>query len=162
MAPHVHASTVDPEQLVAALETVGYQRAHRQPGAGGYVRLARPGETPPRGSLLIPTDRTAGDYVDLMASVVGDLEDVAQRGEDAATVLSILAGRPRPVPDEPEPLDNAMHTVFMDSGKWRWTTGKMTTEEREAAVAACMRYDRWLCASDGRGPNPRSHFVWWD
>lgn len=78
---------VDPQQLIDALLRTG----HRVAGVGrGYTRLARPGEKPPRGSLRIPTDRTAGDYLDLMAAVVGDLEDTAQRGAAAAAVLAQL------------------------------------------------------------------------
>jgi hypothetical protein len=60
-------------------------------------------------------------------------------------------------------LDEAMHTVWLDSGKWRWTTSKMTTEAREAAVAAVLRYDRSMKSAD---PDDelltRASLAWWD
>jgi hypothetical protein len=65
--------------------------------------------------------------------------------------------------EEPDPLDYAMWTVYIDSGKWRWTTQKMTTDAREAAVAAVLRYDRWMKAQE---PDltllTRESLAWWD
>lgn len=39
-----------------------------------------------------------------------------------------------------EALDGAFHSVWLH-GKWRWLTSKMTTEEREAAADAVIRYN---------------------
>lgn len=63
---------------------------------------------------------------------------------------------------EPDPLDEAMHTVWLDSGKWRWTTQQMTTEAREAAVAAVLRYDRTLKDDDPNDLLTRESLAWWD
>lgn len=63
-------------------------------------------------------------------------------------------------PVEPDPLDHAMHTVWLDSGKWRWTTQKMTTQEREAAVAAVLRYSNEHLEPDHQ--MDRSSLAWWD
>lgn len=63
---------------------------------------------------------------------------------------------------EPDPLDDAMHTVWLDSGKWRWTTQQMTTEAREAAVAAVLRYDRTLKDGDPSKLLTRESLAWWD
>lgn len=95
MAAHLDPAAVDPHQLVAALLTVGYQVAGPRV-LGGFIRLARPGEEPPRGSLTIPQDRAMGDYTALMTCVIRDLEDVAQRGADAAAVLALLTGADAP------------------------------------------------------------------
>lgn len=79
----------------------------------------------------------------------------------AAHILAALAAAPEP--GDGDPLDYAMHTVWLDSGKWRWTTSRMTTEAREAAVAAVLRYDRAMKRND---PDEelldRSDLVWWD
>jgi hypothetical protein len=154
---HVRAATVDPQQLVTALLAAGW--TDRGGRAGLYRRLGWPRDE--RRSVLVPLDRDYGDFPDLMAAVLGELEETAQLGEDAAAVLALLAGQQPVVPDEPDPLDYAMWTVFL-VGNWRWVTEKMTTEEREAAVAACMRYDRWMARQEGQAPHPRSHYVWWD
>lgn len=159
MTTHIRASAVDPDRLIAALVEAGHQLVGRS--RGGYVRLARPGEEPPRGSLVIPTDRTVEDYLELMAAVLGDLEVVAHRGEDVAAVLALLAGQQPTVPDEPDPLDHAMWEVYLE-GQWRWVTSRMDTETREAAVAAVIRYDRWLQRTQGDPPSPRSYFAWWE
>ncbi len=70
--------------------------------------------------------------------------------------------RVRPAPTgEPDPLDEAMHTVWLESGKWRWATQKMTTEAREAAVAAVLRHDR--VTKDPDEPLlTRESVAWWD
>ncbi len=67
-----------------------------------------------------------------------------------------------PRPGEGDPLDAAMWTVWLE-GKWRWVTAKMSTEEREAAVAAVLRADRVL-----KGDEPeedlltRYDVAWWE
>lgn len=158
MTEHIRASTVDPARLIEVLQERGYRIA----GVfGRYTRMSRPGESPLCGTLVIPTDPAMGDYQALMGSILGDLQDVAQRGEDAAAVLALLAGQQPVVLDEPDPLDYAMWTVYMQ-GDWRWVTQCMTSEAREAAVSAVMRYDRWLLSTDGEPPSPRDRFVWWE
>ena len=44
---------------------------------------------------------------------------------------------------EPDPLDAAMHSVWLH-GDWRWLTKNMTTEEREAAADAVQRHNTLL------------------
>lgn len=64
-------------------------------------------------------------------------------------------------PDRVNPLDEAMHTVWLHS-KWQWVTRKMTTEAREAAVEAVLRYDRAMKDQD---PDEelltRENLTWW-
>ena len=54
---------------------------------GIYTRLRRPDQPQREASLMVPLDRTAGDYLDLMTSVVLTLRDTAQLGQRAAGVL---------------------------------------------------------------------------
>lgn len=59
-----------------------------------------------------------------------------------------------------DPLDGAMHSVWLH-GQWRWLTSNMTTEKREAAVAAVIRYSAALNDGDD-DPVSRSTLVWWE
>ncbi len=56
-------------------------------------------------------------------------------------------------------LDGAMFSVWLHSN-WRFLTEKMTTEQKEAAVAAVLRY--WDRNGDPTDPMTREHLVWWD
>lgn len=63
-----------------------------------------------------------------------------------------------------EDLDGAMFSVWLHSN-WQFQIKKMTTHQREAAVAAVLRYDRDLksdstCSTDEL--LTREHLVWWD
>lgn len=59
-------------------------------------------------------------------------------------------------------LDGAMHTVWLE-GEWRWITSKMTTEQREAAVAAVLRYSLALHREDpDDDPLDRAAVAWWE
>ncbi|MFY1668533.1 hypothetical protein ACN27G_01030 [Plantactinospora sp. WMMB334] len=49
-------------------------------------------------------------------------------------------------------LDGAMHTVWLE-GSWEWVTKKMTTEQREAAVAAVLRYHDQIYADEPLDPS---------
>lgn len=51
--------------------------------------------------------------------------------------------------DGDTPENGAWHTVWLESGKWRWTTSKMTTEQREYAADCVAAYSRHLAAVDG-------------
>lgn len=83
---------------------------------------------------------------------------LAETRDRAATLASRAHGETQ----EPDPLDYAMFTVWLE-GNWRWVTKKMTTEAREAAIAAVLRYD---AAMKGDEPNEdlldRSSLAWWD
>lgn len=64
-----------------------------------------------------------------------------------------------------DPLDAAMHSVWLH-GDWRRLTGRMTTEQREAAADAVDRYQAVLNeASRERGifagPLDPTHLRWW-
>lgn len=72
-----------------------------------------------------------------------------------------LAVRASGAAEEPNPLDHAMWTVWLESGKWRWATQKMTTEAREAAVAAVLRHDKTM-EKDPAEWLDRSSLAWWD
>jgi hypothetical protein len=39
--------------------------------------------------------------------------------------------------------------VWLESGKWRWTTQKMTTPQREYAADCVAAYSRYLATEDG-------------
>jgi hypothetical protein len=45
--------------------------------------------------------------------------------------------------------NGAWHTVWLESGKWRWTTSKMTTPQREYAADCVDAYSRYLGTCDG-------------
>ncbi len=70
---------------------------------------------------------------------------------------------PPVVEHTPADLDYAMHTVWLESGKWRWVTEKMTTEAREAAVAAVLRHDERMKEYEPEEDRlTRESLVWWD
>jgi hypothetical protein len=56
-------------------------------------------------------------------------------------------------------LDSAMHSVWLH-GSWRWLTGNMTTEEREAAADAV---DREIARHNADDPDLNMDPVdrWW-
>jgi hypothetical protein len=45
--------------------------------------------------------------------------------------------------------NGAWFTVWLESGKWRWTTQKMTTPQREYAADCVAAYSRYLATCDG-------------
>lgn len=153
---------VDPVQLVAALTAAGWHPAGGR--AGVYARLRWPGETHPRGrSTVVPLEPAYGDFADLMRCTLLELIDVADLGRRADKVLDALAAAQPVDPDEPSDLDHAMFTVWLE-GNWRWVTQKMDSDAREAAVAAVLRYDRWLNRAAGEPDEllPRESLAWWD
>ena len=60
----------------------------------------------------------------------------------------------------PDPMDGAMHSVWLH-GDWRWLTRNMTTEEREAAADAVQRHSDQLGRADGEDPTPLTDLRWW-
>ncbi|MGW7288971.1 hypothetical protein ACWGH4_26205 [Streptomyces sp. NPDC054847] len=44
--------------------------------------------------------------------------------------------------------NGAWHTVWLESGKWRWTTSKMTPEQREYAADRVAAYGAFLADCD--------------
>lgn len=56
-------------------------------------------------------------------------------------------------------LDGAMFSVWLHT-HWKYQTKKMTTGQREAAVAAVLRYH--AAHGDPDAPMTREHLVWWD
>jgi muconolactone delta-isomerase len=58
--------------------------------------------------------------------------------------------------------NGAWHTVWLESGKWRWVTSKMTTEQREYAADCVAAYSRYLATVDGdlKREEP-SGLRWW-
>jgi hypothetical protein len=155
---------VDPGRLIEALRAAGWHVAGAR--AGVYTRLYWPGETAPRGrTLLILEDTTAPEFDQMMGGALRELADAADTGRAADTVLDAVAGA-RPVdPAEPSDLDDAIFTVWLEGkeGNWNWVTKKMTTEAREAAVAAVLRYDRWIGVNEpAKHLLTRKDLAWWD
>ncbi len=94
----------------------------------------------------------------LAASVVVHAAGLAwTMRRDVARVVAALRRR---FGRGPSDLDYAMFTVWLESGKWRWSTEKMTTEAREAAVAAVLRYSHRN--SDRDELLTRESLAWWD
>lgn len=83
------SEVVDPQQLIAELVAAGYQVAGVR--TGGYTRLARPGDLH-RGWLLVPEDRNAPEFEDLMTAVLTTLQDLARAGSAAGRVLAAVEG----------------------------------------------------------------------
>lgn len=72
-------------RLVAALTAAGFTTA----GTGrGYVRMGWPGSDGLRGSLVVPTDDTAPEYVELLKAVGAQLLDVERRGQAARRAIN--------------------------------------------------------------------------
>jgi hypothetical protein len=112
--------------------------------------------------MYVPLDRAFADFDDEMGDVLRDLIDAADQGSRAAAVLDVLAGADPPAQDEPSDLDAAMFSIHLH-GRWRELTTRMTTEEREAAVAAILRYDRWSKRDEpNEPPMTRERLAWWD
>lgn len=82
------AAEVDPDRLVARLHDAGWETAGGRDGV--YARLTWPGTG---GTLVVPLNRAMGDYVDLMAAVLIELEWAAERGRAAARILDRLTDR---------------------------------------------------------------------
>lgn len=76
---------------------------------------------------------------------------------DAAKMLE--AWRRRRI--TPSDLDHAMHTVWLE-GNWQWITRKMTSEEREAAIAAVLRYSNTALRDGDDDLLTRASLAWWE
>ncbi len=61
--------------------------------------------------------------------------------------------------EQAEELDGAMHSVWLH-GNWRWLTSNMTTEEKEAALAAVVRHNQRIHDDIGDRLNP-ADWAWW-
>lgn len=151
------ADAVDPRLFLAALTGAGWSTAGGR--TGGYTRLYWPGETAPRGRTIhVSEDRTAPEHESMIASAVTELVDAALVGDAADQVLTALATGQPADPTEPTQLDSAMHSVWLH-GRWSELMNHMDTEEREAAVAAVLRYSHWL---DPGSPTNRSSVAVWE
>lgn len=156
----MRAEDVDPQTLVDSLTRSGW----RLTGRGlGYVRLGWPGEHPLRGrSLAVPTDPAAPEHPELMRGVLLELMDAAETGREADAVLTAVATRRQVDVPRPSQLDKAMSSVWLH-GDWKWLTRNMTTEEREEAVAAVLRVDRWTKQEEPEESLlGRESLAWWD
>jgi hypothetical protein len=91
---------VDPGRVIAALEQAGFERVGGR--AGGYSRHRVPGSEPAR-VLVVPLDRTAPEYGQMMADVLAKLASAVKLGRQAAAVLD-AAGLSSGA-DPPGPLD---------------------------------------------------------
>lgn len=77
-------TAVDPHALIAALKAAGWVQVGEN--AGKYVRLRT--MTAGSRSYIVPLDRDADDYQDLMDDVRGDLHWMAYMGARASRVLA--------------------------------------------------------------------------
>lgn len=59
------------------------------------------------------------------------------------------AHRRRAAHEADTPENGAWFTVWLESGKWQWTTSKMTAKQREYAADCVAAYSRHLAAVDG-------------
>jgi len=83
-----------------------------------------------------------------------DAQDAAAEGRDGKRRQRDAAG------DTAE--NGAWHTVWLESGKWRWTTSKMTTPQREYAADCVAAYCRYLATEDGDLEREEpSDLRWW-
>jgi hypothetical protein len=94
-------------------------------------------------------------YIVLGSSLVHAVGLAWVARHDAAKLLAAWRRRRVTASD----LDHAMFTVWLE-GNWQWITKKMTTDEREAAVAAVLRYDAATHGDDEE--LPRSSLAWWE
>jgi hypothetical protein len=87
--------TVDPAGLVAAMKAAGFTEFGGRPGV--YVRMRWPAGAAAAGRwLMVPLDRQAGDFADLMDAAIAELALAAASGRAATAVLAAVtaAGRP--------------------------------------------------------------------
>lgn len=87
---------VEPLRLIEALLAAGWTEAGRRTGV--YIRLHWPEPSPRNRSLVIPLDRAAGDYDDLLGDALAELDYAHQLGVTAGAVLESLND-----PDRVEP-----------------------------------------------------------
>jgi hypothetical protein len=79
---------------------------------------------------------------------------------DATQAWLTDVGRDQVVrPEYTSPLDGAAHSVWLH-GKWRWLTGQMTTNEREAFFEAAKRHSLHMDIGDPIGPLGDDQ-AWW-
>ena len=89
----VDPATVDPAGLADAMRKAGFTDRGGQPGR--YVRMQWPPGTQ-HGWLLVPLDRSAPDFPDLMDAMLGELAVVAAAGRPASAVLATVKAADRP------------------------------------------------------------------
>jgi len=82
---------IDPAALVAALVESSFTVIGGRDGS--YVRLKRPDRWNVGASLIVPCDRAAADYTDLMAALLNELCDLAVAGKQAVSVLDAMHRR---------------------------------------------------------------------
>lgn len=123
------------------------------------------------GWLQVATDTGSYDLNPVIArsesggpitSITGAIDDEKLFLATSRETAEGLARRHAAATVEPGPLDYAMWTVYLE-GNWRWVTEKMTTEAREAAVAAVLRYDAHLKRDEpAENLTDRSSLAWWE
>lgn len=143
IAGRVPTDQVDPQMLVQALLRNGWAETGFR--TNDYVRLKWPPDHDPRGrNLVVPLDRAAPEYAEMMGGVLAKLDAAAASGRAAHAVLEAAGGHAVKTPD---PLVSAMHSIWLH-GKWPQLLQRMTTEEKQAAVAAVTLYRQWLHPND--------------
>ena len=81
-------TTADPARIIDALRTEGWEIAGHKYGV--YVRLAWPDDKDR--SLLVPLDKTAPEFEELLRAALGQLETATLTGQAATRAL--VAYRP--------------------------------------------------------------------
>lgn len=80
----------DPQRLSLLLREAGWQIVGQRKGA--YVRLAPPGEF--NVSVLVPLDRSAPEYNEVMADALADIERLMARDVGTSNVIALLTAEP--------------------------------------------------------------------
>lgn len=151
---------LDPKILLHLLTQCGWTQVADYYD-GQVIRMAPPGSDS-RDTHVILTDPQAAGYNESIRELLTELAGMAEAGWLADRVLSALADGSKVAVDQSTLLDEAMHAMWLHI-KWRWGTQNMSSDAREAAAAAVLRYSRWQCASDpGEEPLPRSSVAVWE
>lgn len=114
-------------------------------------------------SAQVANSIALGQLYNGIALTVATAANIRRNGAVAGLAdgwAEVLTPRTEPATEEPDSLDYAMFTVWLE-GNWKWVTKKMTTEAREAAVAAVLRYDA-VSGDPSEDRLPRSSLAWWD
>lgn len=85
--------TVDPQGLVAAMEAAGFLPIGGREGT--YARMQWPAGGLMHHWVLVPLDKSAGDFADLMDAALAELTLVATSGRVAGEVLAAVSAAGR-------------------------------------------------------------------
>ncbi|TXS50129.1 hypothetical protein [Streptomyces sp. t39] len=131
-----------------------------EPRGGDWVTgLALCGRSTEQGALPDGTAVTCQGCGEYRPTYQAALDDQRRRVE----AVRFLANHAASMRDPRDTVENgAWHTVWLESGKWRWTTSKMTTEQREYAADRAAAYSAFLASCDGEPERSEpTGLRWW-